>query len=185
MCLISDQESSIWDTNENLVIQAVVSSPSNNLHWFQSRSITPHDGLVKSLVKENSYELWHQCFGHPSKNALCQAPSNVTGLPTVILSDTSTPCKDCALGKMHVCSYPPSGKQATRPLSLVHTDLVGPIPTESQSWACYVLTFIDDHSGYSLVAFLHSKDPTSQHFQAMVTWAKTFTGRSLTSVCSD
>jgi hypothetical protein len=33
-CLISDQESSIWDTNKNLVIRAVASSPSNNLHWF-------------------------------------------------------------------------------------------------------------------------------------------------------
>jgi hypothetical protein len=130
-CLISDQESSIWDTNENLVIQAVASSPSNNLHWFQSRSITPRDGLVNSLVKENSYELWHQHFGHPSKNALHQAPSHVTGLPTVVLSDNSTPCKGCALEKMHDRSYPPSGKRATRPLGLVHTDLVGPMPTES------------------------------------------------------
>jgi hypothetical protein len=86
---------------------------------------------------------------------------------------------------MHDRSYPPSGKQATRPLSLVHTDLIGPIPTESRSRACYVITFIDDHSGYSLVAFLHCKDPTSQHFQAMVTWAETFTSRSLTFVCSD
>jgi hypothetical protein len=170
-CLISDQESSSWDTNENLVIRAVASSPSNNLHWFQSQSITSRDGLVNSLVKENSYELWHQCFGHPSKNALRQAPSHVTGLPTVILSDNST--------------HPPSGKQATRPLGLVHTDLVGPMPTESRSRARYVLTFIDDYLGYSLVAFLRSKDATSQHFKAMVTWAETFTGHSLTSVCSD
>jgi hypothetical protein len=121
------------------VIRAVPSSPSNNLHWFQSQSITPPDGLVNSLVKEIFYELWHQRFGHPSKNALRQAPPHVTGLPTVVLPETSTPCKDCALGKMHDRSYPPSGKQATHPLSLVHTDLVGPIPTESRSRACYVL----------------------------------------------
>jgi hypothetical protein len=118
------------------VIRAIASSPSNNLHWFQSQSITPRDGLVKSLVKENSYELWHQHFGHPSKNAFRQASSHVTGLPTIILSDTSTSCKGCALGKMHDCSYPPSGKRATCPLSLIHTDLVGPMPTESQSRAC-------------------------------------------------
>jgi hypothetical protein len=141
--------------------------------------------LVNSLVKENSYELWHQRFGHPSKNALRQAPSHVTGLPTIVLLDNSTPCKGCALGKMHNRSYPPSGKRATRPLGLVHTDLVGPMPTESQSQARYVLTFIDDYSGYSLVAFLRSKDATSQHFKAMVTWAETFTGHSLTSVRSD
>jgi hypothetical protein len=86
---------------------------------------------------------------------------------------------------MHDHSYPPSGKRATHPLGLVHTDLIGPMPTESQSLAHYVLTFINDYSGYSLVAFLRSKDATSQHFKAMVTWAETFTGYSLTSVCSD
>jgi transposase InsO family protein len=59
------------------------------------------------------------------------------------------------------------------------------MPTESRSWAHYVLTFIDDFSGYSLVAFLRSKDATSQHFKAMVTWAEIFTSHSLTSVRSD
>jgi hypothetical protein len=54
---------------------------------------------------------------------------------------------------MHDRSYPPSGKRATHPLGLVHTDLIGPMPTESRSLAHYVLTFINDYSGYSLVAF--------------------------------
>ena len=64
-------------------------------------------------------------------------------------------------------------------------DLVGPMPTESRTRTRYVLTFIDDYSGYALVAFIHSKDATSQHFKAMVSWAETFTGHSLTSVRSD
>ena len=137
------------------------------------------------LVKEDSYELWHQRFGHIAKNALRQAPFHVTGLPTVVAPINTSPCKGCALGKMHDCSYPASGKLATHPLGLVHTDLVGPMPTESRTRARYVLTFIDDYSGYALVAFICSKDATSQHFQAMVSWAEIFTGHSLTSVRSD
>ena len=86
---------------------------------------------------------------------------------------------------MHDRSYPASGKRATRPLGLVHTDLVGPMPTESRTRARYVLTFIDDYSGYALVAFIRNKDATSQHFKAMVSWAETFTGHLLTSVHSD
>ena len=93
--------------------------------------MTPIQGLVNSLVKKDSYELWHQCFGHIAKNALCQAPFHVTGLPTVVAPVDPSPCKGCALGKMHDCSYPASGKLATRPLGLVHTDLVGPMPMES------------------------------------------------------
>ena len=147
--------------------------------------MTPTRGLVNSLVKEDSYELWHQCFGHISKNALRQAPFHVTCLPTANAPVNTSPYKGCILGKMHDRSYSASGKRATRPLGLVHTDLVGPMPTESHTCARYVLTFIDDFSGYVLVAFIRSKDATSQHFQAMVSWAETFTGHSLTSVCSD
>ena len=106
--------------------------------WFQSKQITPVDGSIHSLAKENSYDLWHHCLGHPSRNALCAAPSHVTGMPSVALSETDTPCKGCALGKMHNCPYPPLGKHAIRPLGLVHSDLVGPMSTESRSCACYV-----------------------------------------------
>ena len=113
--------------------------------------MTPIRGLVNSLVKEDSYELWHQHFGHIAKNALRQTPFHVTGLPTVIAPVDTSPCKGCALGKMHDRSYPASGKRATRPLGLVHTDLVGPMPTESRTCARYVLTFIDDYSGYALM----------------------------------
>ena len=123
--------------------------------------MTPIRGLVNSLVKEDSYELWHQHFGHITKNALHQAPFHVTGLPTVLASMDPSPCKGCALGKMHDRSYPASGKRATRPLGLVHTDLVGPMPMESRTHAHYVLTFIDDYSGYALVALICNKDTTS------------------------
>jgi len=86
---------------------------------------------------------------------------------------------------MHDHPYPPSGKHATCPLGLVHSDLIGPMPMESRSCARYVLTFIDDHSGFAVVVFLRTKDAVSQHFKLMVSWAETFTGHSLTSVRSD
>ena len=89
------------------------------------------------------------------------------------------------MGKMADRPFPSYDKRAARPLALVHMDLIGPMPVESRSRAKYVLTFIDDHSSYALVAFICSKDTTAQHFQSMAHWAKTFTGQSLTSVRSD
>ena len=64
-------------------------------------------------------------------------------------------------------------------------DLIGPMLVEPCSHATYVLTFIDDHSGYALVVFIRSKDATAQHFQSMAHWAEIFTGQLLTSVRSD
>ena len=86
-----------------------------------------------------------------SKNALHQAPFCITGLSTVIPPVGTSPCKGCTLGKMHDCSYPALGKRAICPLGLVHMDFIGPMPMESHSRACYVLTFNNDYSGYALV----------------------------------
>ena len=68
------------------------------------------------------------------------------------------------MGKMADRPFMSSDKRATQPLALVHMDLVGPMPVEPCSRAKYVLTFIDDHSSYALVAFIHNKDATAQHF---------------------
>ena len=120
-----------------------------------------------------------------SRNALRQAASRVSGMPTIVVPSSLAPCKGCALGKMHDCPYTPLDKWSTRPLTLVHTDVVGPMPVEPHSQSRYILTFIDDFSSYALVVFVCTKDAVPQHFRSMVFWAETFTGHSLTSVHSD
>ena len=59
------------------------------------------------------------------------------------------------------------------------------MPVESCLCAKYVLTFINDHSSYVLVAFICNRNATAQHFQSMACWAKTFTSQSLISIHSD
>ena len=184
-CEITHNASRIWNTKGQLVIQVSALSPMNNLHWFQSLMITPINGVLSSLARQNSYDLWHTCFGHLLKNALQQAPLHVTGLSTISIPVSSHSCKGCAMEKMADRPFMSSDKRAARPLALVHMDLIGPMPVEPCSHAKYILTFIDDHSGYALVAFLCNKDATAQHFQSMACWAETFTGQSLTSVHSD
>ena len=143
------------------------------------------DGIISSLAWDDSYHLWHQCFGHMSRNVLCQAVSQVSGMPTIVVPSSLAPCKGCTLGKMHDRPYAPSDKQSTRPLALVHIDVVGPMLVEPRSRSHYILTFIDDFSDYALVTFIHIKDAVLQHFRSMVSWAETFTGHMLTSVHSD
>ena len=143
------------------------------------------NGVKSSLAGQDLYDLWHTHFGHLLKNALWQAPLHVTGLSTISVPASSPSCKGCAMGKMADRPFLSSDKMAAWPLALIYTDLIGPIPVEPRLHAKYVLTFIDDHSGYALVAFICNKDATAQHFQSMALWAKIFTGQLLTSVCSD
>ena len=162
-CGITHKESRIWNANKDLVIQATALSPSNNLHWFQSNQITPMGSIIFFLALDDSYHLWHHCFGHLSRNVLHQAASKVSGMSTIIVPPSLAPCKGCALGKMHDCPYAPSDKQATRPLALVHTNVVGSMSVKPYSQSHYILTFIDNFFGYALVAFIHTKDEVLQH----------------------
>ena len=74
-------------------------------------------------------------------------------MPTVIVPSILAPCKGCALGKVYDHPYAPSDKQTTRPLALIHTNVVGPMPIKPCSQSHYILTFIDDFSDHALVAF--------------------------------
>jgi len=180
-CTIDKTTSRIWDNSDQLVIWASALSPLNNLYWFQSSQITPALGLY-SLAMDNQSHLWHLRLGYPSQNALRQLTKSVKGILSFDVSSDTSPCKGCAMDKMTEKSYPNSSKRSTCPLVLVHTNLVGPFPVESQVHSCYILTLIDDFSGYAVVAFLHNKYDAAVHFPDMVKWCETFTSSTVTSV---
>ena len=83
------------------------------------------------------------------------------------------------------CAFLASGKQASCPLALVHIDLISPMPMEPHSCARYILTFIDDCTGYAFLSFLQAKSNCLSNFYNMVSWAETFTGHTLASMCLD
>ena len=112
------------------MIRATASSFSNNLHWFQSALITPVIGSIASLVDQQSYSIWHQCFGHMSRNALHHAHKQLSSVPLLEILPFHPPCHGCAIGKMPDCPFPGSLKCASHPLALVHMDLIGPFPVE-------------------------------------------------------
>ena len=72
----------------------------------------------------------------------------VKGLPSIKLSNGT--CKGCAVGKHAERNYE-KGKARiyVQVLDLVHSDLIGPLPTPSYGGLRYVLTLIDDFSRYS------------------------------------
>jgi transposase InsO family protein len=56
-------------------------------------------------------------------------------------------CEACAEGKAHRAPFKPVGEiKSTRRLELVHSDVAGPMKTESFGGAKYFVTFIDDYS---------------------------------------
>ncbi|KHJ41634.1 integrase core domain protein [Trichuris suis] len=62
--------------------------------------------------------------------------------------------------KVKVTAFPflKSETRANRLMELIHSDLCGPMPVETPSGCCYFLTLIYDHSRFTVIRLLNSKD---------------------------
>ncbi|CAL8133186.1 unnamed protein product [Prunus armeniaca] len=88
----------------------------------------------------------------------------VHGLPH--LEQISVVCDGCMQGKQHRDSFPlESSWRATTPLELVHTDICGPMKTESLSGNKYFLLFTDDCPRMSWVYFIRNKSSALECFR--------------------
>ena len=66
--------------------------------------------------------------------------------------------------------HKPNAEQgSSRPLSLLHMDLCGPMQVQSLAGKKYVLVIVDDYSRYTWVFFLRSKDET---LEVIITFIK-------------
>jgi GTPase Era involved in 16S rRNA processing len=69
---------------------------------------------------------------------------------------------------MIAASHSPINTVMTKhPGQLLHMDTVGPSRVRSMGGKWYVLVIVDDHSRYSLIFFLVSKDEVFEHFQLL------------------
>ena len=81
--------------------------------------------------------------------------------------------------KDHICEASEIGKQirashkakfmvsTTRPLELLHMDLIGPVPVQSLGGCLYTLVVVDDFSRFTWTEFLKSKSDAFDAFFAL------------------
>ena len=103
-----------------------------------------------SFVNEtgNKMDLWHQRMAHLNVGQMKTMASKelVTGA-NIPATGKLTFCEACAEGKSHRAPFKPVGEiHTTKRLELVHSDVAGPMKTESFGGAKYFVTFIDDYS---------------------------------------
>ncbi|KAL4317940.1 hypothetical protein GQ457_18G004620 [Hibiscus cannabinus] len=137
-------------------------------------------------VKETSESrLWHLRYGHlniKGLKLLCQKEM-VFGLPRIESLDT---CEGCIYGKQCKKSFPVGkARRATRYLELVHTDVVGPMKTQSFGGSRYFLLFTDDCSRMSWVYFLQFKSETFENFKKFKALVEKQTGRCIKALLTD
>lgn len=71
----------------------------------------------------------------------------------------------CARCKIHALPHKPSTYRETNVLGLVHSDICGPIKSQSFGGARYFVTFIDDCSKYTETVMLKKRSDVLQVFK--------------------
>ena len=79
-------------------------------------------------------------------------------------------CGPCQLGKQTKAKHPSTQTFATsRPLELLHLDLMGPTRIESLGGKRYIMVMVDNFTRYTWVILLRSKLDALQHIDALCT----------------
>ena len=128
----------------------------NKLYWLDATgsSLNAHTGNTAI-----SLHIWHQHMGHMSYAALkAHGPSAVKGMDFGSSTmDAPLICHGCELGKSTHKPFPGSTKTTSKILEIVHSDLAGPMQTNSIQGSSYIATFVDDHSRHAVVYFLKNQ----------------------------
>ena len=127
----------------------------------QAPSDNPDTALVASL------KIWHKRLAHASVSGIKSmvARGVVKGID-IPPKNPDFDCEGCVLGKSHRTAIPKiSNSRASQPLELVHSDVCGPIETESVGGARYFVSFIDDYSKWTVVYFMRRKSEVLECFK--------------------
>lgn len=101
---------------------------------------------------------WHRRLGHLNfKDMLgAQRRGNLRGFDFT-QTTKALECDVCIEGKMTRAPFPKKSERKTNILDVVHTDVCGPMRTESLSKSRYYVTFIDDSFRWCQIYFLKTK----------------------------
>ena len=83
-------------------------------------------------------------------------------------SKTEEACDVCIKAKHTAASHPASDTRASRPLELVHSDLMGPFKPMSAGGNQFLLTATDDYSGFAAVRPLKHKSEAPDAFKKIL-----------------
>lgn len=105
----------------------------------------------------------HRRLGHPNTPILSHI-FNSGLLGNKDSSSTSLECTYCKLCKSKTLPFPLHASRASHCFDLIHSDVWGPSLVGSHEKFRYYVTFIDDHSRFTLVYFLRFKFEVSLTF---------------------
>ena len=133
--------------------------------------LIPNADIVCNSICLPNEDLWHQRMGHTSYKhlSIVSKHESVLGIPKLSRVNNVV-CGSCQLGKQTKAKHPGTQTSTTsRPLELLHLDLIGLTRTESLGGKRYIMVVVDDFTRYTWVILLRSKSDALEHIEALCT----------------
>jgi hypothetical protein len=120
----------------------------------------------RPTVDDKDILVWHARLSHLSLPAIKRLSNAVGGIQLHAKSPSTCTCEACNMGKMFRKPFQPSeDKTKTRLLELIHSDVIGPMQTQTMRGYRYIIMFTDDNSRYTEVYFMKAKSEAPAKFK--------------------
>lgn len=132
--------------------------------------------------------LWHRRFAHRNHADIQKVIREdlVTGLVIKKNSKPDPICLPCLAGGQSHAPIPRTAMfHATEPGQLTHSDVHGPLQTQTPEGYRYWVTFIDDYSRYWVIYMLKSKDEVFEAFKLYQAYLEAQLGRKIKAFRND
>ncbi|CAB0006860.1 unnamed protein product, partial [Nesidiocoris tenuis] len=126
-------------------------------------------------------------MGHPSIDSMKRMLSLVDGinLQEKDLEDLPTVCEVCVKAKQTRFPFKTNRERATRPLQILHTDVIGPIETETWDGKRYILSVLDDATQFASVFLMRRKSEAFDFIKNFVVEAEAQHKQVVSKIRSD
>ena len=148
----------------------------DGLYIIESQGAKPARAML-AQPKETAQEWhrrWHRRFGHLGYENLAKMVKGnmVKGINLSaedFLEANKEVCEPCALAKQTRLPFQSSSTKADQPLTLVHSDVCGPMKVASLGGKRYIATFLDDYSGLSAIRLMKHKSEVAPAMKEVFT----------------
>ncbi|KAJ2911395.1 hypothetical protein MD484_g9020, partial [Candolleomyces efflorescens] len=182
--VIEGEQLRFYTQERELVLTASITGTTGRLdgHTLDNQV---EEAFLTHYVEKN---LLHQWLGHIGKDRLRTLLSQnlATGIAVKPGSKMIDICEPCLAGKQHRDPFPSlTSNRASNLLARIHSDLHGPLQTQTPSGYRYWVTFIDDFSRYKEVTLLKRKSDAFDTFKEFVAKAERATEKKVKELRDD
>ena len=162
----------LFSKGKCLVMDESKKKPISGVHTLDNcYGLVPDIDIVCNSIRLPNEDLWHQRMGHVSYKHLSIVfkHESVLGIPK-LNKVSNVVCGPCQIGKQTKVKHPSIQTSATsRPLKLLHLNLMSPTRTVSLGGKRYIMVVVDDFTRYTWVIFLRSKFDAPEHIETSCT----------------